>query len=173
VAARMGWVAQKVALGLTTDPTLGFAPVSVSWPVGTIEAAEALDEIGFPLDGPMRAAEAALKEAGKGKRAKVVREALSTAGRCGTHPGTRTIVLTRDAPRDAPAKNPITKGRTHPRTHRDAPPPGKRDAPRVPLGTRCGPAPSTTTTWSAPASSASPCSAGAGATRERQARPRR
>lgn len=173
MAARMGWVPQKVALGLTTDPTLGFAPVSVSWPVGTIEAAEALDEIGFPLDGPTRAAEAALKEAGKGKRAKVVREALKYR---------RTM---RDAPRDAndransgrtpgrTPKNPITKGRTHPRTHRDAPPPGKRDAPRVPLGTRCGPAPSTTTTWSAPASSASPCSAGAGATRERQARPRR
>ena len=48
VAARMGWVPAVVALGMTTEPVLGFAPVSESWPLGTFETAAALGSVGVP-----------------------------------------------------------------------------------------------------------------------------
>jgi hypothetical protein len=61
---RMGWVPQKVELVRLSDP-LKYLQVTHTWPAGTKEAAQSLDELGAPLEITHRAARALLREAGR------------------------------------------------------------------------------------------------------------
>jgi hypothetical protein len=72
VAARMGWIPEKVPLRKETDPVLRFAACETSWPAGTVETAGLLDDLGVSLDASRRQAQSALKAAGQGRRAEVI-----------------------------------------------------------------------------------------------------
>jgi hypothetical protein len=75
--ARMSWVPEKVPLKMEEEPELRFTSESVeAWPMGTIETAQAMDELGLALEVPKRAALAALKEVGKGRRHTVIIAAI-------------------------------------------------------------------------------------------------
>jgi hypothetical protein len=91
VAARMGWVPEKVSLQLREEP-LRFDPVPLSWPAGTETTAAMLDHLGVPLETSIRAAQAALRAEGEGRRRQVVNAALNWRRqgpkRAGTAPGT-------------------------------------------------------------------------------------
>lgn len=72
---RMGWVPERVAFRLLTDPLLDYAKVEGSWIAGTHEVARLLDGLGVSIDAGMRAAKKALQDAGKGRRGMVVTSA--------------------------------------------------------------------------------------------------
>lgn len=72
---RMGWVPERVAFRLLTDPLLDYAKVDGSWIAGTHEVARLLDGLGVSIDAGMRAAKKALQDAGKGRRGMVVTSA--------------------------------------------------------------------------------------------------
>jgi len=69
---RMGWVPERVAFRIMTEPLLSYAKVDGSWPAGTHEVARLLDELRVPVDAGMRSAKTALSSAGKGRRGVVV-----------------------------------------------------------------------------------------------------
>jgi hypothetical protein len=73
---RMGWVPLEVDITFTEEPTLTFTlAAGETWPVGTKEAAAALDELDVAVDGSTRTAAHALREAGRGVRMSIVRAA--------------------------------------------------------------------------------------------------
>ncbi|NLG67123.1 MAG: AAA family ATPase [Actinobacteria bacterium] len=74
-AARMAWVPERVSFHLEQDP-LRYTRIERDWPTGTMEVADTLDRLGVPLQAKARAAQAALKEAGEGRRKQVVVAAL-------------------------------------------------------------------------------------------------
>lgn len=77
-AARMSWVPEKVALKIKIEPVLTYeTETDESWPMGTIELAGLLDELGVPASASKRSACDALKAAGKGRRAYLVGRAQS------------------------------------------------------------------------------------------------
>ena len=73
---RISWYPERTKLNVLGGDTVtmsldtGDLPL---WPAGTKEAADALDELGVPLEASGRAAVAAMKAAGKGMRSAVVR----------------------------------------------------------------------------------------------------
>jgi AAA domain len=69
---RMGWVPQRVAFDLETEPLLRYIPVPGSWPLGTLETAQDLERLDVAIDAGTRTAQAALKDAGRGRRRDVV-----------------------------------------------------------------------------------------------------
>lgn len=107
-AARMNWVREDIYLTQRDDP-LRFVGVAESWPAGTAEVAELLDKLSVPIDAGYRRAADALKAAGEGRRAEVVRAAAKhrrqRALLLGTHPGTHPTENTSDAVSDAPSEN--------------------------------------------------------------------
>lgn len=63
--ARVSYVPETVSLYKQTEPTLSFARSIMSWPGGTKEKADELDELGVPLDAGRRVIMRMLKAAGK------------------------------------------------------------------------------------------------------------
>jgi len=81
---RMAWVPEKVAFNMLEDP-LRYEPVQESWPPGTVELADYLDQLGVPLEASRSAANKAIKAAatdGKGRRTELVTAALKWRVRC-------------------------------------------------------------------------------------------
>jgi hypothetical protein len=76
VGARMGWVPEKAPLVKQVEPVLRFVATPSAWPAGTLDTAQALDDLGVPLDASKGDAGHALREAGKGRRWAVVLAAL-------------------------------------------------------------------------------------------------
>lgn len=74
-AARMPWVPEKVTFRMTDYP-LAYERLTSDWAAGTQEIANALDQLGLPLDAPYRSAQKALRGAGKGKGTDTIRDAL-------------------------------------------------------------------------------------------------
>ncbi|HVM10336.1 MAG TPA: AAA family ATPase [Acidimicrobiales bacterium] len=74
-AARMGWVPERVAFHLSTEP-LAYKRVAAGWPAGTKEVAELLDKVGVPLDAGERPAGKALREAGHKATQALIRAAI-------------------------------------------------------------------------------------------------
>jgi hypothetical protein len=72
---RMAWVPQRRDF-LRHDEPLHYTQVSDSWPAGTKEAAEHLDQLGADEDISIRAALTLLRDAGKPRRQDVVRAAV-------------------------------------------------------------------------------------------------
>jgi hypothetical protein len=74
---RMGWVPLEVDIVFTEEPTLTFTLTEDdTWPVGTKEAAAALDEITPVIDISVRAAAKGLRLAGHKARQEVIRAAV-------------------------------------------------------------------------------------------------
>jgi hypothetical protein len=73
---RMSWVPEVVDLTMIEEPTLAYRLVSGSYPAGTKEVADTLDELGVPVDASRRNASKALSDAGRGARAAVVGAAI-------------------------------------------------------------------------------------------------
>jgi hypothetical protein len=83
-AARMSWVPETVAFGMTHDP-LSFEAGAELWPAGTFELAKALDALDVPVDMSRRKARELMKEHGLhgenlvlGKALKYLRTTLRT-----------------------------------------------------------------------------------------------
>lgn len=86
---RANWIPESVSFDRHETPNLRYEPVPWSWPAGTVETATLLDRLAIPLDASSRTAQAALKEAGHGRRRVVVNAAIKyRAQRAGTTPGT-------------------------------------------------------------------------------------
>jgi len=85
---RMGWVLERVVFEKVTEPLLSFRAAPVAWPAGTTETADLLARLGVPVNDSTRAAAAALKAAGHGRRHAVVVAAQKCRQRSGTTPGT-------------------------------------------------------------------------------------
>lgn len=64
VVARMNWVPAKVAFQLLDGP-LRFKAAAATWPVGTLELAGVLDDLGVPLQAGVRVARKALQDASR------------------------------------------------------------------------------------------------------------
>lgn len=69
--ARMSWVLPNVTFGQYEDP-LRYLRLTDDWPEGTGEVANILDRLNVPLDASTRAASAALKSIGEGRRRQAV-----------------------------------------------------------------------------------------------------
>jgi KaiC/GvpD/RAD55 family RecA-like ATPase len=105
--ARMNWVPEDVHLTQLDEP-LRFVHTVGSWPAGTKETADLLDQLGVPEDHGYRLAASALKEASEPRRAEVIRAAVRyRRGRPtdGTHPGTHPNESDGTHPSDAPIGN--------------------------------------------------------------------
>lgn len=76
-AARMGWVPERVALRLEEEPALRYVSEfgGGAWPMGTLDAAQRMDELGLALDVSRRVAAAALREAGWTGRNEIITHA--------------------------------------------------------------------------------------------------
>jgi hypothetical protein len=61
--ARMGWVPDRVTVGMLTDP-ISFDLGVELWPAGTAALADQLDALGVPADTTVNAARVALRQAG-------------------------------------------------------------------------------------------------------------
>jgi hypothetical protein len=125
-AARMGWVPERVPLRKLIEPLLAFEAAPRSWPQGTHEAAALLDELGLDLEVTGRAAQQALKDADRGRRAEVVRAAVKYRRESrDAPPGPTPLGIVRtplgtqppnadgygqDAPPDPPGLTPIAHG---------------------------------------------------------------
>jgi hypothetical protein len=72
---RMNWIPEKRDFQRCDDP-LRYVQISGSWPAGTRECADALDELGVPLDATVRAAGRMLRDADKGAGTDVVTAAV-------------------------------------------------------------------------------------------------
>jgi hypothetical protein len=70
--SRLTWVPERVSLRKVTEPVLHFERAPRPWPAGTQEAADLLDRLGVSPGASTRAAQAALREADKGRRREVV-----------------------------------------------------------------------------------------------------
>jgi hypothetical protein len=114
---RMGWVPLKVEIRRIDEPLSYQLVDGDSWPAGTKECAQALDELEVATDAGYRAAGRTLSEAGRGARGVVVRaaqkyrrvrsETLHFVGdkpvdKCVPSSGTHPPEEHRDAPADAP-----------------------------------------------------------------------
>jgi hypothetical protein len=74
---RMGWVPDKVDLTRREDHALEYAlTAGDTYPDGTKAVAEALAELGVPVDATTRVAEKALRSAGRGARNELIRAAV-------------------------------------------------------------------------------------------------
>ena len=79
---RQSWIPERVVLEQQEEPWLsyrlraGATAAGEDWPNGTKPAADLIDALGLPLDAAIDTTMAALKEAGRGKRRKVVAAAL-------------------------------------------------------------------------------------------------
>jgi hypothetical protein len=74
---RMSWVPEVVDIVMREDPHLAYGLLGgPSYPAGTKEVADTLDELGVPLTATRRVASDALKSAGNGARTLVVSAAL-------------------------------------------------------------------------------------------------
>lgn len=74
-AARMGWVPERVAFHLNTNP-LEYKRVAAAWPAGTADAAHLLDALNVDLELGERPAGAMLREAGHKVTQNVLRAAI-------------------------------------------------------------------------------------------------
>lgn len=124
-AARMAWIPEKVPLARVLDPYLAFETASASWPAGTYEVAELLDDLGVGVGVSGRRAIEALRQAKQGRRATVVnaavkyrksRESLRDARLVHSAGGVPGIVAISpedegpDSPADAPGRSPGVGG---------------------------------------------------------------
>jgi hypothetical protein len=73
--SRLSWVPASVALTMRCDP-LDFRRAQVGYAAGTKECADALDELGVPLDASANQAQRILKAAGRGVSRRVVLDAV-------------------------------------------------------------------------------------------------
>lgn len=73
--ARMPWVPERAVFHLEEDP-LRFRRTANDWPAGTAEVGNLLSRLDIPLNATSRAAQAALKSAGHGRRRQLVTAAL-------------------------------------------------------------------------------------------------
>lgn len=142
---RMGWVPMRVEIRKVDEP-LGYELTeAATWPVGTKEAAAALDELDVPEDASNRAAARAMSEAGRGVRAVVVRAAQKyRRERSGLLHFTGDEVVDKYAKRSPGRDGGASQksGRTPPVDNsdapRDAPPPIDPFGQVIPLGRTSG-----------------------------------
>ena len=100
---RMGWVPDRTVFAQDSDP-LRFTAVLGDWPKGTEDTAADLDGLAIPLDASTRAAQAALKQADKGRRRELVVAAQKYRNHYGNHPQP----ILPEPLREPPAGNPTT-----------------------------------------------------------------
>jgi hypothetical protein len=76
--SRVRWVPETVAVAIHEDPVLRHVAAGDLrlFAAGTSECAAQIDDLGLPVDVTVKAAQAALKDAGHGTRRKVVCDAL-------------------------------------------------------------------------------------------------
>lgn len=121
---RMGWVQDQVSFRKLQEPHLHFLQASTGWPSGTHEVAALLRDLGLDESVSTRAAMKALKDAGTGRRAQVVRSAIRFMK--GLDPGeiktvTKSVTMYPEVgPGPTSDEGPISSG-THSGTHPDPP----------------------------------------------------
>jgi hypothetical protein len=73
---RVPWMPAEIRIARRLEPHLHHVLSSDSWPAGTADAAQALDDLDVPLDATATTAQAALRSAQRGKSKTVVLAAL-------------------------------------------------------------------------------------------------
>lgn len=73
---RMGWVPLRVEISMSEEPLTFTLVDDDTWPIGTKEVAQALDELDVELGAGYRTAGRMLREAGRGARNELIRAAL-------------------------------------------------------------------------------------------------
>jgi hypothetical protein len=121
---RQGWIPLTVDLELVEQPSLRYElATGASWPDGTEFIADVLDELDVPLTASTRAAAAALKAAGYGKRMDTIRAAVRYRQQ---RPETLETLVDNAATPETEYRN---NARTHPRTHPGPDTPGPAAGP--------------------------------------------